>query len=93
MGKVDCISIPGLDLWFNSHDHRPYHFHVKKVGWWEIRIAFLESSAAHLEWELKWRKKGNGPNGIERKALLDAVLAHRTELFAEWEIKVNQEEE
>ena len=85
------MSIPGLDLWFNSADHLPYHFHAKKPGWWEIRIALLDCRAGHLEWDLKWRKKGNGPNGNERKAILKAVLAHRTELLAEWEAKVNTE--
>ena len=85
------MSIPGLDLWFNSHDHLPFHFHVKKAGWWEIRVAFLECRDGHMEWEMKWRKKGNGPNGKERKAILDSLLAHKAELLAEWEAKVNGE--
>jgi hypothetical protein len=92
VGEVDCISVLGLDLWFNSKDHLPYHFHAKKAGWWEIRVSFLECTEGHLKWELKWRKKGNGPNGNERKSILEAVLAHRTELLAEWDSKVKSEE-
>lgn len=46
-----------------------------------------------MEWKLKWLKKGDGPTGNERKKILDAVLAHRTELLAEWDIKVKPEED
>jgi len=42
---------------------------------------------------LKWRKKGNGPNAKERKAILNAVLAHKAELLVEWDGKVRSEED
>ena len=44
MGKVGCITLAGLSLWFNSNDHLPPHFHVNKTGEWEIRIYFLRCS-------------------------------------------------
>lgn len=83
---------PGIGPWFNSEEHLPYHFHAKKPGWWEMRVPFLECTKKHLVWELKWLKKGKGPAGSERKKILDAVLAHRTELVAEWDSKVKPEE-
>ena len=41
MGKLQSFKIDGLDLFFNSNDHRPEHFHVRKSGAWEIRVYFL----------------------------------------------------
>ncbi|NCR39243.1 MAG: DUF4160 domain-containing protein [Microcystis aeruginosa W13-11] len=41
MGKVESFNLDGLDLFFNSHDHLPPHFHVRKPGQWEIRVFFL----------------------------------------------------
>ncbi len=32
MGRVDAFAIGGLDLWFNSHDHGPPHFHARRPG-------------------------------------------------------------
>ena len=31
MGRVDAVSIAGLELWFNSSDHLPPHFHDRKT--------------------------------------------------------------
>jgi len=81
-----------LDLWFNSEDHLPYHFHAKKPGWWEIRVPFLECTDSNLAFELKWLKKGRGPIGNEKKKILEAVLTHRPELLAEWDAKVERKE-
>ena len=41
MGKVESFNLDGLDLFFNSHDHLPPHFHVRKPGQGEIRVFFL----------------------------------------------------
>ena len=88
MGKVGCLAIPGLELWFNSNDHLPWHFHVRKSGQWEIRVSFLECTKEGLVWELKWAKRGSGPTGPEKRRLLVAVLAHREALLREWDAKV-----
>lgn len=90
MSKVTSIVIPGLDLWFNSLDHQPYHFHAKKAGWWEIRVFIVACTKGRLSWRVKWLKKGKGPTRKEQAALLDAVLSHRTDLVEEWNRKVGQ---
>jgi len=88
VGKVGCITLAGLSLWFNSNDHLPPHFHVNKTGEWEIRIYFLRCSDGHLEFDTKW---GNGPPGGLQRELLRMVLENRTDLLAEWEQKVCRE--
>ena len=85
MGQLDAFSLAGLQLWFNSSDHQPPHFHAKRRGEWEIRVFFLLSGAGDLSYEIKW---GSDPSRSDRDAILDEVLAHRAELFEEWEAKV-----
>lgn len=89
VGKVECIQIAGLTLWFNSNDHLPPHFHVTKTEEWEIRIYFLRCSEGLLDFDIKW---GNGPSGKLQRELLSMVLENRTTLFAEWEQKVCAEQ-
>ena len=38
MPRLEAFSIPGLDLFFNSLDHLPPHFHARRRGEWEIRV-------------------------------------------------------
>lgn len=88
MGRVACGTIAGLDLWFNSSDHDPPHFHARKPGAWEIRVFFRSCTAHQLDFDIKFLLREPGPSSRERKALLALVLAHRSELYAEWETKV-----
>lgn len=88
MGKVTVISIVGLDLWFNSSDHLPPHFHATKPGHWGIRIYLLTTTAETLAWNLKWAKKAEGPSAKERRELSAAVSTNRVNLLAEWQQKV-----
>lgn len=88
MGRVESFKIAGLDLWFNSSDHLPPHFHARKAGHWEIRVHFLECTAGNLVFTMKWPRRTSGPDRRERQELLDAALAHRAELLREWEAKV-----
>ena len=85
MGKVGCIQVEGLSLWFNSNDHLPPHFHVNRTGEWEIRIYFLRCSESLLDFDIKW---GDGPSGRVQRELLTTVLANRTALLEESEQKV-----
>jgi hypothetical protein len=90
---VTAFSIPGLDLWFNSSDHLPPHFHARKPGRWEVRVYILECTPARLSFTAKWpRLGGAGPRRRARRALLEATLEHRVELLLEWEQKVVSEE-
>ena len=94
MGKVTVIAIAGLDLWFNSSDHLPPHFHVTKGGQWEIRVYWLTTTEAALTWDLKWpKKKGTGPSAAMQKELRKAVVANRAALLTEWQEKVVPSEE
>lgn len=91
MGKVDCIQIAGLVLWFPSTDHLPPHFHARKPGHWEIRVFFLLCRKGRLNFDLKWPPGLSGPGRQHRKRLLSAVLEKRVLLLKEWETKVNRE--
>jgi hypothetical protein len=86
--RVSAIAIPGLDLWFNTSDHLPPHFHARKPGLWEVRVYFLTSSADRLDYQVKWPRGRRDPGRRERKAILQATLRHRVELLEEWERKV-----
>ncbi len=88
MGKVDCFQLAGVELWFNSSDHEPPHFHARKPDRWEIRVFFGACTHAGLDFNLKFPSTGSGPSGKERRELLDLVLQHREALYAEWETKV-----
>ena len=93
MPKLKTFKIEGLILKFNSLDHMEPHFHVIKPGGkWEIRIYFLTCTEVFLHFEYK--KPPNPPmsfDGIskgERKELLEQIIKHRTQLFDEWQRKV-----
>jgi hypothetical protein len=36
--RLDAFSVAGLELFFNSLDHLPPHFHARRPGEWEIRV-------------------------------------------------------
>lgn len=82
MGKVDALRVPSLDLWFNSADHRPPHFHAEKADHWEVRVYFLRA-VAHMV-EAKWGR----PRKSELKELLALAEEHRALLLEEWGRKV-----
>ena len=79
MANVRCISIVGLETWFNSRDHLPPHFHAEKRDQWEVRVMFMRQPA---EIEVCW---GSPPSGRAQKRLRTAAEEHRNELLLEWE--------
>ncbi len=85
MPNVECFQIPGLHLFFWSQDHDPPHFHVKRPGEWEVRVVFAEDASRMFE--VKW---GAGPDSKTRRRIARLVEAHRLQLMAEWETKVNR---
>jgi len=88
LGRVDAFSVPGVELWFNSSDHLPPHFHASKRGEWEIRVFFLLCTEVHIEWSLKWKDRRRA---VPRRALAELrgqSVRFRAELLAEWEAKV-----
>ena len=84
MAKVDCLDLPGLMCWFWSNDHDPPHFHVKRVGEWELKVNFLTGNSDMFE--LQW---GTAPKGNVLRHIAAAVRANRSALLAEWQAKVN----
>jgi len=66
---VDAFEIDGLDLWFNSSDHLPPHFHARKPGEWEVRVYILVTTAEELAYSFKWPKTGATIPGRIQKAL------------------------
>lgn len=88
MGKVDAFSLAGVDLWFNSSDHLPPHFHASRRGEWEVRVFFLLCTERRIEWSLKWKDRKRGTPQRALAELRDLSVKFRAELLAEWEAKV-----
>ncbi|MBU6454953.1 MAG: DUF4160 domain-containing protein [Cyanobacteria bacterium REEB67] len=93
MVKVAAFSVAGLTLSFRSRDHPPPHFHVHKLGWWEIRV-FIDATVAEnkLSYAYKFPKSlprnFRGLTSDEERLLLIRVLEYREILLAEWMQKV-----
>ena len=88
MGRVDAFAVPGVELWFNSSDHLPPHFHASRVGEWEVRVFFLLCTDEHLEWSLKWKDRRRAVPRKALSALREGAVQFRAALLAEWEAKV-----
>jgi hypothetical protein len=88
VGKVDSFSVPGVELWFNSCDHLPPHFHASRRGEWEVRVFFLSCTEEHLDWSLKWKDQRRAIPRRTLVALREGSVQFRAELLAEWEAKV-----
>ena len=93
MGKLDCLSIQGLELFFYSNDHLPPHFHVKKVGEREIRVNIDTSTEANgidfsYVFPKQQRKNFRGISGQQQRQIAKLVVEHRLELLEEWNSKV-----
>jgi hypothetical protein len=86
MGRVSCFALDGIEMWFNSLDHEPQHFHAKKSGEWEIRVFFLATTQKDLAYNVVFgAKRIRTPDLNEMR---NQVLTHRTRLLAEWHEKV-----
>lgn len=86
MGQVTAFRLAGLDLWFNSNDHRPPHFHAEKPGDWEVVVRFLRGRLDMFQ--IVWTKRKGSPGQAELRLIAAAVEEHREALLAEWEAKV-----
>ncbi len=81
------VAVPGLDLWFNSDDHLPPHFHAERSGEWEVRVHFLRERDEMFE--VKWTTRKGRPGKGDLRALARLAESHRAELLQEWQEKVN----
>lgn len=87
MGEVSSFAAAGLDLWFNSNDHLPPHFHAEKPGEWEVRVFFLRDRPDMFE--TKWTTRPGRPRRGELRDLAALAEATRAKLLTEWEQKAN----
>ena len=87
MGQVDCLNLENIYCWFNSHEHRPPHFHAKRKGEWHVRVYFQRPRSKMVE-----RVQGRSLRGriarADRNALCDVAELYREELLQEWDKKV-----
>lgn len=79
MASVSAFAISGLKIWFWSNDHAPPHFHVKKRGEWEIKVAFLEDASQMIE--VVFGK----PTAKVVKEIYELAAQHRLELLKQWQ--------
>jgi hypothetical protein len=92
LGTVSAFTIQGLDIYFNSSDHRPPHFHVEFIDW-QIRV-FIDSTSTENGLHFEYKEPKNPPKNFrgitkkQRKELLEMVVNHRAALLLEWEQKV-----
>ena len=85
MSRVESFSVPGVECWFYSNDHRPPHFHARRRGEWSVRVFFLEEEARMIE---VIGDSSAGPSRRQARQLLSLAKAHRAALLGEWERKV-----
>lgn len=85
--RVVCVSVNGLDLWFNSNDHLPPHFHAERLGCWEIKVHFMRAASEMVE--IVYTAYARRPSKSELKELLKQSERSRVALLKEFEAKVN----
>jgi hypothetical protein len=85
LGKPRAFQIPGVSLWFNSHDHLPPHFHAERAGEWRLRVRFMKEQDEMFE--IVWATRQ--PSSRTLRSIAVAVRQHAPELLAEWNRKVN----
>lgn len=81
MAAVSAFTIAGLTLWFWSSDLEPPHFHAKRRGEWEVKVAFLlpEDEMVELVWG------GKRPSKKALRQFTSLAAQHRVALLAQWE--------
>ncbi len=85
MVTVSAFSLSGLKIWFWSNDHEPPHFHVKRRGEWEIKVAFLEDSSEMIE--IVFGK----PAAKVQKEISELTEQYRLEILEQWqELRKNE---
>jgi hypothetical protein len=85
--KVACFAVAGVELWFNSNDHLPPHFHAEKVREWQVRVFFIEGARGMFE--VVYSNRKNRPSKSDLKEIVQLTEAHRAELLAQWEVAVD----
>ncbi|MEY4582270.1 MAG: hypothetical protein RL701_6973 [Pseudomonadota bacterium] len=87
MPRVVCVSVNGIELWFNSNDHLPPHFHAELSGDWHVKVHFMRDRSEMIE--VVYTSRPRQPRGRDLKELLQQAEAHRVPLLREFEAKVS----
>ena len=87
MPKVACFAVAGIELWFNSNDHLPPHFHAEKVREWQVRVFFLREPDEMIQ--VVYSTKAQRPSKADLKEIRALAQAHHLELYAQWETAVD----
>lgn len=81
------MSVTGIELWFNSNDHLPPHFHAERLGDWQIKVHFMRVQSEMVE--VVYTARPRHPTKGELKELLLQAETHRVALLKEFDRKVN----
>jgi Domain of unknown function (DUF4160) len=79
--------VAGIELWFNSNDHLPPHFHAEKPHEWEVRVFFLRE--AREMFEVVYTNRRGRPNKSDVREISQQAETHRAELLEQWERAVD----
>jgi len=85
--RVACFAAAGIELWFNSNDHLPPHFHAEKLREWEVRVFFLREPQEMFE--VVYSNRRRRPSRSDVKEIVRQAEAHRVELLEQWERAVD----
>jgi hypothetical protein len=88
VAKVRAFELPGYELWFNSDDHLPPHFHVEKAGGdWEIKVNFMRHphDMCEIVRPKVAKKKSDRPRKAELRRIVGAAEVHRAALLAQYQ--------
>ena len=87
MPRVACFAAAGIELWFNSNDHLPPHFHAEKLREWAVRVFFLREPQEMFE--VVYSNRRRRPSRSDVKEIVRQAEAHRVELLEQWERAVD----
>jgi Domain of unknown function (DUF4160) len=85
--KVACFSAAGIELWFNTHDHLPPHFHAEKTREWQVRVFFMRDTEEMFD--VVYSTRTRRPSRADLKEIAAQAKAHRMRLLEQWEAAVD----
>jgi hypothetical protein len=85
--KVACFAVAGVELWFNSNDHLPPHFHAEKAREWQVRVFFLRDPSDMTE--IVYSRRSRRPSKSDLKEIVQQAAARRFALYSQWQTVVN----
>ncbi len=81
------MAVAGIELWFNSNDHLPPHFHAEKPREWEVRVFFLRG--AREMFEVVYANRPGRPKKSDVREISQQAETHRAKLLEQWQRAVD----